>query len=304
MNGYFIISSAEADLSKYDACILSDPNSTPFVESWYLNITAGLWCVITDASYTTVFPFAVRSRFGIQYIYQPFFNRHTGIFGNDKAGLLNAIDQGLLSNYRLWDFYADDSISSLEATLQQRKYQALDLTRSYDYLCEKYTSKLKRNLRLAEKDNVNVVVSYDLHNFDLEFRKHTGEQIKEFKDSDYVTLKKLAETTVAKEGSILLESIHENKITAAALFYESNNSILYIEGYSTPEGRSLRSMHKLFDHIIKQFAGSGKCLDFGGSNHESIARFFHSFGAVDQTYYHVYRNRLPVFIKWLKKIRN
>jgi hypothetical protein len=303
MNQFRIISSFEADLVKYDACIAADPASTPFVESWYLNITAESWFIITDKNLETVFPFAARSRFGIQYIYQPFFNRCTGIYGNDKPGIARAIQQGMLNDFRLWDFYADGSITGTDAASQQKKYQSLKLNSSYDYIYEHYSAKLKRNLRLAEKDGVAVRVSSDLHNFDGEFRKYTGERINEFKTPDYITLKNLATATINHKQGMLLEAVHNSRITAAALFYEGPDSILYIEGYSNPEGRALRSMHVLFDHVIKMFAASGKRLDFGGSNLETVARFFHSFGAEDIHYDHLYRNRLPLLVSWLKKNR-
>jgi len=45
----------------------------------------------------------------------------------------------------------------------------------------------------------------------------------------------------------------------------------------------------LFDSIIEEYAGQKKILDFEGSGIPGVARFFQSFGAVNEPYY-VYSN--------------
>lgn len=303
MSNFHIIPSSKLDKSKYDTCIASDSSSTAFVESWFMDATAGNWMVIADDDYKTVFPFSVRNKWGINYIYQPFFNRSTGIYGVDKTALINAIGNGLLNDYRFWDFYCDSKLENTNTVYTSRIYQALSLNEKYESLYENYSAKLRRNLRLADKENLEIKNTVDADDFIIQFRKNTGDKIHELKDADYTRLKQLTEKCLQQKNTFYVEAFSENEKTAAALFTVSDSRILYIEGYSTPKGREIRSMHLLFDYVIKKFAGSGKVLDFGGSNVETIARFFHSFGAKDQPYFHVYRNKLPQFVKWLKEIK-
>ncbi len=301
MNSFRIIPSSKIDKAKYDSCIAADTASTPFLASWYLDSTAEIWLLIADENYNTVCPFSVKKKFGIQYIYQPYFNRATGIFGKDKHALCAAIQQGLLNEYRFWDFYSEFNFPDTGIVQSKRVYQSLLLDKTYDLIYTGYSSKLRRNLRLAMNDNVDIREGNDVSDFVTAFRKQTGDRITVFRDQEYVALKNLIKNCMSQKGTFYLEAWHNNAKTAGAIFTSVNNKILYIEGYSTIEGRRLRSMHLLFDFVIRKHAGTGQILDFGGSNIYSIARFFHSFGAQDQTYYHIYRNNLPRLLRWMKK---
>jgi hypothetical protein len=301
MSSFRIIPNSKIDKAKYDSCIAADPASTPFLASWYLDSTAEVWLIITDENYDTVFPFSLKKKYGIQYIYQPYFNRATGIFGKDKAALRASIQNGLLNSYLFWDFYSEISFPNAGIAQSERVYQALLLDKSYELIYNEYSTKLRRNLRLAVNDKVNVIEAEDYSDFVTAFRKQTGDRIMVFRDQEYVSLNTLLNNSMKQKGTFYLEAWHNNEKTAGALFTAINNKILYIEGYSTNEGRKLRSMHLIFDFVIRKHAGSGKMLDFGGSNIDSIARFFHSFGAKDQAYFHIYRNNLPRLLRWMKK---
>jgi hypothetical protein len=298
---FSVVSSKNINRQKYAECIASDNHATTFVEPWYLDITADEWMVLTDETYSTVFPFSVRKKFGVDYIYQPFFNRCTGIYGENKKEIIHSITEGSLNRFRFWDFYADDLLSEKSAGYTQRVYQALPLNNDYNRLYENYSTKLRRSLRHAKKDGIVVKEGTDVSNFADQFRKHTGDKIAEFKEKDYNVLNNVAEACMQHKNSIYVEVHKDSQVTAAALFTVSSNRVLYIEGFSTPQGRELRSMHVIFNEIIERFASSGKTLDFGGSNVPPIAHFFRSFGAIDHTYHHVYRNRLPLIVRWMKK---
>ena len=46
---------------------------------------------------------------------------------------------------------------------------------------------------------------------------------------------------------------------------------------------------------------AGSMLDFEGSNDENLARFYMSFGSQEMKYATVRINRLPWYVKWLKR---
>ena len=66
-------------------------------------------------------------------------------------------------------------------------------------------------------------------------------------------------------------------------------------------GRKTAANYKLMDHIFEKYAGEARIFDFEGSMVESIAYFFEKFGAKKENYNHLYLNRLPFYLKWLKK---
>jgi hypothetical protein len=296
-----VVSSKNIDRRKYSLCIASGNHATTFVQPWYLDITADEWMILTDDDYSTVFPFSVRKKFGIHYIYQPFFNRCTGIFGKNKNELIHSIAEGSLNRFRFWDFYMDDSLPVEIAKRTSRIHQVLPLDNDYNYIYEHYSGKLRRSLKLAKQDGVIVKEGKDTSHFAENFRKYTGKKIAEFKEHDYKVLSNVVVGCMKQHGSLYLEAWKDNELTAACLFTVEENRILYIEGFSTPKGRELRSMHLIFNEITERFASTGKTLDFGGSNVPDIAHFFHSFGATDHTYYHIYLNHLPLIVRWMKR---
>ncbi len=60
-------------------------------------------------------------------------------------------------------------------------------------------------------------------------------------------------------------------------------------------------MFFLLDRFIAKYANTDTVLDFSGSNDADLARFYNGFGAEKEVYYRVVKNRLPLFIRWLKK---
>ncbi len=294
-----VIPSNQLDREAYDKC-LANHGATVFVYSWYMDITAGKWLVITD-NYKTVLPIAVGRKFGIDYIYQPFFNRHTGIYGVENISFTEAARDYIIKNYSFCDFCieSNDTISKAFKS-DQRIYQELTLN-DYPSLYEQYSTKLKRSLRLAEKDHVDVRSTDDVASFVSGFKKHTGNKISAFGDNEYSTLDKLLQVCLTNCECRFLSAYHQEQEVASGLFAKKGDQIIYIEGFSNEKGRTLRAMHVIFDHIIQEFAGSGLILDFGGSNIDSIARFFHSFGANDSIYVHLFRNNLPLMLRWAKR---
>ena len=70
---------------------------------------------------------------------------------------------------------------------------------------------------------------------------------------------------------------------------------------TTDMGRKLSAMHMLLDNVFKEFAGTPLIFDFEGSDVLGIKAFYQSFDAVNEPYYHVHYNHLPIPFRWLKR---
>jgi len=57
----------------------------------------------------------------------------------------------------------------------------------------------------------------------------------------------------------------------------------------------------LIDAFIQDHAGKNIILDFEGSDIKSLAFFYSSFGAVEEKFTAIRRNKLPSYLKWAKK---
>ncbi|MBL0330397.1 MAG: hypothetical protein IPP64_13480 [Bacteroidetes bacterium] len=69
---------------KWDECISNAGNSSVFVYSWYLDVVSEDWSALVLNDYEAVFPIASKSKYKINYVYQPFFTRYFGVFSKQK----------------------------------------------------------------------------------------------------------------------------------------------------------------------------------------------------------------------------
>jgi hypothetical protein len=90
-------------------------------------------------------------------------------------------------------------------------------------------------------------------------------------------------------------------VLASAVFFYSHQRAYYILPGNHPDGRKAGASHLLIDAFIKDHAGSDLVLDFEGSDVPGLQFFYASFGAVEEPYTAIRHNRLPLFLRWMKK---
>ncbi len=125
---------------------------------------------------------------------------------------------------------------------------------------------------------------------------------KEATVNDHENFKKLfvylKEKELAKTYGVLSNA---NQLLSSCVFFFSHNRAYYILVGNHPEGRNVGASHALIDSFIKDHAGKDIILDFEGSDIEGLAQFYSGFGAVEEKYPAIRLNRLPFYLKWLKK---
>ena len=70
---------------------------------------------------------------------------------------------------------------------------------------------------------------------------------------------------------------------------------------ASEEGKRHEANRFLLTKLIQEFAGQPMLLDFEGSDLPGVAMFYEDYGAVDQTYYELGWNDLPIPCRLLKK---
>lgn len=294
------------DKKKWDACITQCTTPSVYVFSWYLDAVCHNWSALILNDYEAVFPLAKRSKYGIHYLFQPFFTRYFGLFSktaftNETVDLfLNTIP----TKFKLIEFALHDSATAVSAQFpsKTRQYQQLNLSIGYENVYKNFSENTKRNIKKAIKANFRIdkKISEEMV-VDL-FRKTKGDELKTFKDKDYKTLINLMNVIGQQKKSELLGVYNEqNELCAAGFFIKNNHQLVYLKGGVSDTGRANGAMHFLFDFFIKEHAAPNYTLDFGGSSVESVARFYKSFGAKDCVYLQLKKNRLSRIAKWLSK---
>ena len=292
--------------ARWDECIELSNQQQAFYHTWYLDATTEKWAGLVYGDYEAVLPLAIRSKLGIDYLYQPFFTRHFGVVF--RKGFDTALAMEMLNSIPVQFRYVDFALHARHDavpegwSLQPKSYQELDLSPTYTDIRRSYHDNLVRNLKKAERAQVSVHYGYSPSLLVEQFRLHQSGLQKTFNDEDYRRLLKLMQAASDHCETICVSARAAKGETLAAIFLlRTGNRWLYLKGFSTETAKKCGAMAFLFDHFIQHHCGENRVLDFGGSSVKTVARFYQGFGSSDCVYLHLRVNRLPKALRWIKR---
>lgn len=172
---------------------------------------------------------------------------------------------------------------------------------SYEYLYQNFKENIQRNIKKAYQQGCKVQKDIDVEEIIelavLQMKSH-GHESKENIDRFrrlYTDLHKRKMTATYGIVSV------NNKLLASCVLFFSHNRAFYILVGNHPDGKSSGASHALIDAFIKDNASKNMVLDFEGSDIPTLAYFYSSFGAEHEIFPALKINRLPFYLKWLKK---
>lgn len=289
----------DIDTAKWDSCIARSVNGIVYAYSWYLDIVAENWDALIGDDYQTVFPLPYNVKYGIPYIYQPFFTQQLGLFslGSINPALVSEFLDAIPRSFRYIDLNLNTfvRVDYPNAKVFPRVTYHLDLIEPFDVITSRYSSNTKRNVLKAVAYNISVVKGLSAFQI-IELKK--GNMTVSLKQKHFDILTQLITQSVGNGvGELYGAYTARNELCAGALFLKTNGKVIYLLASSTDEGREQRAMFGLVDHFINQNSESHLVLDFEGSNIESVARFYDGFGASPCEYNRIVLNRLPWYLK-------
>jgi Acetyltransferase (GNAT) domain len=294
----------EIDLVKWDNCITHAPNGLIYGYSYYLNHMAKQWDALVLNDYEAVLPLTWNKKYSVHYLYQPFLTAQLGVFGHNlSAELLEAFLQAIPSKFSYWDLYLNyHNVFELKNfPLYQRKNFVLSLDKPYEELYNNYRPNTQRNIRKAEKLGCKPIHDFAVQkviDLAVEQMKSYAKESSDNVDRFTKLYHRLHKTQQAITYGILSA---KNEIIASCVFIFSHNRAYYILVGNHPESRNAGASHYLIDAFIKDHAGKTILLDFEGSDITNLAHFYNSFGAHEENYSAIKLNKLPFYVKWMKK---
>ena len=291
----------------WDKCIDNSINSYIYAYSWYLNIVAEKWDALIEDDYKSVFPIPYRKKFGIKYIYQPVFTQQLGLFstitgGNGKLKhFIEAIPKEFkLIEINLNKYYISDLIIKSKNIIENKNFE-LDLSSDYQSLKSNYSNNLKRNIKKAEKHNLYIAEYVKPEEITDLFKQNKGAELNAYSQEDYKKLIRLMYMLLYKSRAQIIGAYsNENNLIASALIVNDKNRYIFLFSGLNNEGKEKSAMPFLIDYYLKKHSRSNKVFDFEGSNSQSLARFYSSFGSKEFKYFGLRIYRYP--IKFIKNI--
>ncbi|MDQ3279425.1 MAG: GNAT family N-acetyltransferase [Bacteroidota bacterium] len=290
----------EIDNEAWNNCIREAANGLIYSYSYYLDAMADNWDGLVWGDYESVMPLPWRKKWGVSYLYQPFFSAQLGVFGNTLStavveGFLKAIPE----KFHFWEISLNyKNLYTLPSfSLHQRMNYVLPLHQPYETLFKTYRENIRRNIKKCGQYGGKVITEVAVE----DIIKLVKFQATNISYSGFEAFTKLFHQ-LAQDGKTKTYGIVSAKgdLLASAVFFFSHKRAYYILVGNHPNGRTLGASHALIDAFIRDHAGQDLLLDFEGSDIRNLAFFYSSFGAQEECYAAIRLNRLPWWLRWMK----
>jgi hypothetical protein len=287
----------EIDLRKWDACIDKALNGNIYAYSWYLNNVCSTWDVLVEDDYVSVMPLPFRKKMGVNYIYPPTMTQQLGVFSREiiSENKIQKFISCIPSKFKYCEINLNhyNPVSKGKIEISEHTNLDLDLNLPYVELQTAFSENTRRNIRKTEQINIRVWKTGDIKNLIQIFKNTKANDIKTLPDDFYITVEKVALKLIERKQAEVWEVSISNNLCAGILFGFSHNRAYFLFSAATAAAKENNIMHHLINTFIRENAGKNLILDFEGSDHKNLARFYKSFGASQKNYNKIIVNRLP-----------
>lgn len=293
---------ADIDKSRWDEVVGLSANSRVYALSWFLDRASENWDALIWGDYEFVMPLTIRRKWGIKYLFPPAYCQQLGIFPVPTITVQIEFFKRIKELFLYIDIQVNsqmdpDGFSGLDVVT--RDNFVLPLFGSYSDLSSNYSRDRAKNLLLSKKSGITVLTGMNSYEYISQKCRALGCSVSK---SSFEGLEAfISYTQSVGKGFIMHAYTRHNELCAAAFFVRSGSRVVYLNAFSTREGRETSAMTAIIDQLIYEQAGSGLLLDFEGSTVPGIAAFMKGFGAQYETYYRLSFNSLPLPLRWLKK---
>ncbi len=298
MNEYKVryVPKVKLEPEKYMELLSGAVYTNPYSHWEYLDLVTPKWDALVWGDYDAVMPlpYARAKRYLWRMkILQPMFCQQLGIFSKIPVNgeLFRAfIHEFLMLNPKTYAFHSGLTPLIKDAAFPQmheKTNYVLDLNADYNDLRAGYSTNAKRNIAKARRQQYEVVKDVPVEDF-LRLKKLASRH--RISRKVWRTMERIIRYSGEWGAGYSLGVRDAGGQWQAVIFLlTGSRRLVHLVSASGEMGKKNGAMSLLFDSIIEEYAGQKKILDFEGSGIPGVARFFQSFGAVNEPYY-VYSN--------------
>ncbi|MBV9960872.1 MAG: GNAT family N-acetyltransferase [Parafilimonas sp.] len=294
-----LLPSFQIDKEKWNDCLANSASPLIYSSASYLDQMTDNWDGIVGDDYDVIMPVPWRKKAGIKYCYDVPFIQQLGVFGKSVQQQDIEICIKLLTRAYKYGDYPLNFMNNYGIGKSSNNYM-LSLASNYRSTSSFYSDNLKVNLAKAEKHSFKYVDASAEEAISIFQNLYAGKFLHVTKNV-YLNFYKLC-TAKAKENNLIVRKATLNEdVMAINLLLKDKFRLYNLMPSTTAEGKKISAGHFLLDNIIKEFSQTGLILDFEGSDIKGIERFYKSFGAINQPYYKIHFNRLPLLLRLFKR---
>lgn len=295
----------DIDKKKWNESISRSFNGLIYGYSWYLDIVSPDWDALVEGDYHTIMPLTWRSKMGVNYLFPPVCAQQLGVFSFKKldADKVEEFIQSIPPKFG----YAEVRLNSFnrlsgDYNVKDNINLELDLITPYEQLYSNYSNNHKRRIKKAHKEGLSIDRKVAADAIIDIFKKNKGKKLNSMSEADYRVVKKVIEICAAKgKGQVWGVVDKAKNLCGGAFFIQDNSRSIFLFSGVNETGKELGAMHFLIDEYIRLNSEKAITLDFEGSNDPGVGRFYRGFGSRECVYLQLKINRLPFYLKWLKK---
>lgn len=293
----------EIDTEKWNDLV--NQNSTISVSNftWFLDIVCEKWGAYKAKDQDLFFPLPYLKGVKNKMLYQPIFSRVLSMIakpGADLKPFIQALRKQIPKDFKHYLFHAD---FAMNANSKERKYQKIEGFDGIEGLRNLYSTNAKRQIKKYPMEEIEVLTNSNItEGMDL-IKKELKVKIPELKDEQFRILNKLVTTSMRENGGYILNLSNNPEIRASAFFIRRGKDLVFLKGAARQEDMKRGAMYTLMDHAFEKFGDQINCIDFDGSNIDSVAQFYYRFGGKDYTYYeNANTGKIPIQYSIIKKL--
>ena len=295
------ISGEKINREKWDRCIEKAVNGNICGYSWFLDILCKGWCGLVKGDYEFVMPVPVARRFGINYLLQPRFIQQSGVFGIESTDdetigdFLNALPKEIkVINYH----FNEQNRLPLGMEVEMRTNFLLKTDKTYEELKLSYHHNLIRKLRKSLPNGFHIIKNNNPEPLIQMFREENDRRFSFLGEKEYRQLALVIQACINRGKAKVWSVYNEENILCGGVvwLFSHDRAVLYFSVQAKNECAE-GALAWLIDAFIHENALSDLVLDFEGSVHPGLARFYGSFGSVVNSYPQLKINHLSPFMK-------
>lgn len=294
-----LLKRSEIDEAKWEDCLSNSTQPLVYGKVLVLDHLCEQWEAVVEmdefSNYCFVFPLPIKVKYGISYIYPPFFIQQLGPFhleGYDYDFI--ELEEILFKRSKFCEIYLNRSFNGTKHLCNN----ILNLRGGYEKLVAGYSKNHIRNLKKSKSVVLQEGTDVELI---LKLFKSDDKPEVSYTAKDYQNFNALTNALEKVGNSFTVGGYLKGKLITAAVFWEYKNRLVFIFSGNSAPGKSNAGLFAIIDYVIKKYAGKDVILDFEGSSNEGVNRFYQGFGSKQEEYSFYRYNRLPFPLNFLKK---
>lgn len=294
------------NVDKWDACIDAAPNGLIYARSWWLDKMADSWDALVVGDYESIMPLTWKKKYGIKYLYQPYFTPSLGPFY--KTGNTIELKDFIAAIPAAFKF-VDIDINELASKdkLTAPGVSIINRTNFWVHIADEqsdgknYNRLAKRKINTALSSGITFSNEVSIGSVINEYRKNYESAHAAINEAHYTKLLAACNIALEKGNVSTYGAFQGNEMIAFYLVLHDQRFSYSLLGGSNAAGKETGAFYFLTHQAIEDAKRRKNTFRFEGSDIEGIAFFNKQFGSVPETYSHIKINRLPWPISLLKR---